>query len=241
MIKAVGTFSAALVITTMMAISTATAGVQDSGVVETRPPVPQIFRSSTLPEVATHHFLPAESDSAGDGSIWNSHSHKLRWQSLFMRSQRDVENTEMSTWLSARLATPRALRISRTYGSSAFDELKLIAPAFASWKKYFFEGLSASSHLKSILGDVDAAQLQDAAQFYALVNDLAWSPDIWAEEGEIVFEWIDGDRHAVVSFEGDSRIGYTLLKDGEFVSGADDEARPDAVPTDLLDYLTASA
>lgn len=81
----------------------------------------------------------------------------------------------------------------------------------------------------------------DAAAFAYTARELAWKPKVWADEGEIVFEWIDGNHHAVVSVEGDGRIGYTFLVDGQFIPGNNDDALVHSMPEDLLEYLTASA
>ena len=82
------------------------------------------------------------------------------------------------------------------------------------------------------MSDIEA----DAAEFRKHLVDLAWKPDEWADEGEICFEWIAPDRHAIVSVEGDGEIGYSMLVDGKFVPGVE-AARPGRLPADLGPYL----
>ncbi|NTF17693.1 hypothetical protein G6L37_04720 [Agrobacterium rubi] len=83
------------------------------------------------------------------------------------------------------------------------------------------------------MSDIEA----DAAEFRKHLADLAWKPDEWADEGEICFEWIAPNRHAIVSIEGDGEIGYAMLVDGTFVSG-EEAAIPHRFPADLKSYLS---
>ena len=82
------------------------------------------------------------------------------------------------------------------------------------------------------MSDIEA----DAAEFRKHLVDLAWAPIEWADEGEICFEWIAPDRHAIVSIEGDGEIGYAMLVDGKFVSG-EATAKTGRIPADLGRYL----
>lgn len=61
-------------------------------------------------------------------------------------------------------------------------------------------------------------------------------PKVWAEEGEIAFEWKWGKRHAILSIEEDGTIGYAMDHGGEFLPGSE-VASLDALPRDLLEYL----
>lgn len=79
----------------------------------------------------------------------------------------------------------------------------------------------------------------DAAEFRRHLAVLAWKPNEWTDEGEICFEWIAPNRHAIVSIEGDGLIGYAMLVDGKFVPGAE-SARPGTFPDDLARYLTTA-
>lgn len=79
----------------------------------------------------------------------------------------------------------------------------------------------------------------DAAEFRAQLAPLAWQPDEWSDEGEICFEWISSDRHAIVSIEGDGEIGYAMLVGGKFVAGAE-VCPPSRLPDDLARYLSGT-
>lgn len=76
----------------------------------------------------------------------------------------------------------------------------------------------------------------EAAVFRAHLASLTWKPNEWADEGEICFEWISSNRHAIVSIEGDGEIGYALLVDGRFEAGAE-VCPPSRLPDDLRAYV----
>lgn len=59
---------------------------------------------------------------------------------------------------------------------------------------------------------------------------------VWAEEGEIAFEWKWGERHAILSIEEDGTIGYAMDRGGQFLPGSE-IAKLGALPGDLLEYL----
>lgn len=80
----------------------------------------------------------------------------------------------------------------------------------------------------------------DAAEFRAQLALLTWQPHEWSDEGEICFEWISSDRHAIVSVEGDGEIGYAMLVEGRFVAGAE-VCPPSRLPEDLARYLSGKA
>ncbi|HEV2502312.1 MAG TPA: hypothetical protein VGV39_04520 [Mesorhizobium sp.] len=61
-------------------------------------------------------------------------------------------------------------------------------------------------------------------------------PTVWLGDGEIGFEWIGEEMHAVLSFEDDGSIGYTMLKGKQFVPG-EFEAEVNSFPSDLASYL----
>lgn len=82
--------------------------------------------------------------------------------------------------------------------------------------------------------------IDDAAAFMVAIRNLSWQPAVWADDGEVVFEWIDETRHAVVSIEGDGFIAYTLLQGEEFVSGELAESPAHTLPADLKAYLSAA-
>jgi hypothetical protein len=79
-----------------------------------------------------------------------------------------------------------------------------------------------------------------AAEFRAQLVSLTWQPNEWSDEGEICFEWISSDRHAIVSIEGDGEIGYAMLVAGKFVAGAE-VCPPSRLPEDLARYLSGKA
>ncbi len=83
----------------------------------------------------------------------------------------------------------------------------------------------------------NASIFKDALQFAgAMPSDIAL-PSIWADRAEVVFEWIIGDQHAIVSCEGDGVIGYTYRVKGQFVPGQEAATRSDHFPADLAAYL----
>ena len=77
----------------------------------------------------------------------------------------------------------------------------------------------------------------DALNFVGAMPSGVWLPHVWADDAEVVFEWISGDRHAIVSCEGDGVIGYTYRVAGHFVPGQQTAARSDGFPADLAAYL----
>ena len=54
----------------------------------------------------------------------------------------------------------------------------------------------------------------DAAAFYKVVREdlqLEWDPHVRISEEEILFEWIDGVTHAIVSIDGEVHMGMQCL------------------------------
>ncbi len=92
-------------------------------------------------------------------------------------------------------------------------------------------------YLKSAIADANPVILADAAKFYEHVKALSWQPIIWGDDGEIAFEWIDGERHAIVSFDGGGRYGYALRRGESFKAGTVPDPTPETLPADLRDYL----
>ncbi len=93
------------------------------------------------------------------------------------------------------------------------------------------------SLVKAVVTQPSDTIVADAVEFSKAIKSVEWQPSVWSDEGEIVFEWIDESKHAVVSVEGDGSIGYTMLIDGRFISGAIEEANVHMLPADLRDYL----
>ncbi|WP_206520844.1 hypothetical protein, partial [Mesorhizobium sp. M7A.F.Ca.CA.004.11.2.1] len=61
-------------------------------------------------------------------------------------------------------------------------------------------------------------------------------PSVWADDGEIAFEWKWGERHAILSIEEDGTVGYAIYRGGQFSPGRE-RANLEVLPADLLDYL----
>ena len=243
MISSVGTFTAALVVSVTMATSTSVALAPSGSAVEKiTPPTPSVKGSLIASSGKASSARKSDSFTPAAGLVWDSVSHMRSWQTLFALQNYDSDRPDSARWL-ALTAEKDAIGAKKTVGPSVFDELNLVAPAFLPSKSLaaFLGTSSEKEYLKSLLGEVDVLLLEDAAEFYAKVKELAWVPDIWADDGEVAFEWIEGSKHAVVSIEGDGHLGYTLLINGRFVPGRSSAAAVSSLPRDLLDYLTADA
>jgi hypothetical protein len=81
----------------------------------------------------------------------------------------------------------------------------------------------------------------EALHFLAKLSADSGRPSIWTDsETEIVFEWISGSRHAIVSFEGEGEYGYAIKTEGgRFVPGAFRGDPKGSLPVDLLEYINA--
>jgi hypothetical protein len=79
----------------------------------------------------------------------------------------------------------------------------------------------------------------DALEFAGGLPPGVALPRVWFDDCEVVFEWIEHGRHAIVSCEGDGVLGYTYRVDGLFKPGAIAHARPHSFPADLTNYLIA--
>lgn len=86
-----------------------------------------------------------------------------------------------------------------------------------------------------------SAQFEDAILFAKLFDDGLAQPAIWTDnEAEVVLEWmLPKERHAVVSFEGESEFGYALRFGDKFVPGKMSGLKPFRLPDDLLQYLSS--
>ena len=58
-----------------------------------------------------------------------------------------------------------------------------------------------------------------------------------SECGELAFHWSQGNRSAIVRFEGDGAYGYALLVNERYESGQFDIDCPSKIPSDLTGYL----
>lgn len=81
--------------------------------------------------------------------------------------------------------------------------------------------------------------VNDAIRFLRHIPaDIAGPPSIsGASDGEVVLEWHDQNRRAVVGFEGDGCFGYALHIDGRYQPGQYHGSVDSGVPQDFLDYL----
>lgn len=98
-----------------------------------------------------------------------------------------------------------------------------------------------------ILGDLIAlqsdhpgmvAQFKDARRFAAALPSGLENPQVWTDgDTEVVLEWIKGDWHAVVSFEGGGEFGYAMRQGSQFIPGEQVGNCDRALPSDLLKYI----
>ncbi len=96
------------------------------------------------------------------------------------------------------------------------------------------------SMVRAVVTQPSDTIVSDAVEFSKAIKGIEWQPSVWSDDGEIVFEWINDTKHAVVSIEGDGSIGYTMLFDGRFISGAFDDTNVHTIPVDLKDYLLSA-
>lgn len=96
---------------------------------------------------------------------------------------------------------------------------------------------SAFAVLYELLPHADPALVEDAAPFYDLIKDMKWQPKIWSDDGEVAFEWKQGQKHAIVSFDGDGGYGYAMLAQDRFRAGSQNMPAANTMPSDLKDYL----
>ncbi len=94
--------------------------------------------------------------------------------------------------------------------------------------------------VKSAWPDCDIPHdiLMDAARFSFAIGKDVMSPAIWCADGEVAFEWITSDKHAIVSFDGDGTFGYAMRVSDSFEPGAIESGSPDLFPDDLRRYLS---
>jgi hypothetical protein len=83
-----------------------------------------------------------------------------------------------------------------------------------------------------------AAQIADARKFASALPLGLAVPRIWTDgDSEVVFEWIKGEKHAIVSFEGGGNFGYAMKRGDRFEPGVSPNDINVAVFDDLNDYL----
>lgn len=167
--------------------------------------------------------------------------YKLQGGGITMRQQR-VQKTSNGT--SARDPAPRWTSYSsrkrtwqRTASTSGPFRALVELPSGDDVCSLF-----TTDKLLAALQTVNSADLsKDALAFADTLRELPWQPEVWADESEVVFEWINDGQHAVVSIEGDGHLGYTMLINGQFRSGIDTEASVTHLPRDLQEYLNKQA
>lgn len=123
----------------------------------------------------------------------------------------------------------------QAYAHSASKFVLSAGPDFTPASLSFAREKTAAATVSAM--DTLSQMVDDAAEFAAAIKFMPWQPSVWSDDGEIVFEWIEGHRHAVVSIEGDGRLGYTMRIGDQFVSGAVVDASVNKIPEDLLEYL----
>lgn len=83
-----------------------------------------------------------------------------------------------------------------------------------------------------------ASQIADARKFAAALPSGLTVPRAWTDgESEVVLEWIKGEKHAIVSFEGDGEFGYAMRQGDRFSPGSSPNNVEVAALDDLIDYL----
>lgn len=181
---------------------------------------------------------------AETGSIWNSAIHASEWQALVSRSLWEPEAPRQLFFKVRDMLTERHdFLATDTVGLWTLDDIKLVAPL--SHKKHDINAPVSElefslAFIKQCVGECDEALALEAAQFHVLMKNLNWQPDIWGDDGEIAFEWIRDDKHAIVSFDGGGRFGYTLLRGDTFEPGIHEDPPVGFLPQDLREYLEAA-
>jgi hypothetical protein len=245
-IKAFGTFSAAVIMAAGMAISTIPATSSAS-----------TFRTADFQVQTKTTSLPFTGASRRGNDvgldIWTRESvvdtagDLLRtaqnWHSLLSRSIRaaDFHREQVMVFNSAGASSSEAaLAVRKSWSTWLIDDVKLV-PSVSWYSAFGADGRSVidknREYLASFLHEVDPAILDDASVFYESVKGLDWAPNIWSDEGEIAFEWINGEKHAIASIEGDGLIGYTMRRNGKYFSGENEAAHVAVLPADLREYL----
>ncbi len=125
-------------------------------------------------------------------------------------------------------------------GSNRYAKSADATPYF-SFEDHISSAFDVACSTFDAVDDADASMIIDAMAFADVIDKVEWRPSVWKEGDEIVFEWISEGRHAVVSIEGDGTIAYTMLKEGQFVSGEAVGASVGSFPDDLQEYINSIA
>lgn len=167
--------------------------------------------------------------------------YKLKDGAVTVHQRRSEKNA--STTISSGVASgtpPHVPSIRRSIARSDATS-DVVRGLFSGIRAQVLDVYYQDPILEAIEKVSDPALNGDARLFAKTLVDLPWQPDVWSGDGEVVFEWISDDRHAVVSIEGDGLLGYTLLRDGQFQSGQQNDALVTALPEDLKEYITTRA
>ncbi|GLI23425.1 hypothetical protein XFLAVUS301_30990 [Xanthobacter flavus] len=125
--------------------------------------------------------------------------------------------------------------------SSASKSLGIVGSETAapSVNQHILSALDARMRSRRNIEDVAALRraLADVRHFLADSPPLPLPRCSVGSDGEIVLEWRDGERHALVSFEGDQSFGYTFRLGQGFVPGEAEGRIPGGAPADLVAYL----
>lgn len=220
-----------------------------------------------VPALATRHkfesaeqgiLLAEEEPLAALDMFEEAHAY----QTSFNLNSTEVKNSGIVYRLDNGALTVRQLRTERTNSIEPAGEAAKARSFDPSQSRYLTRS-TASPALTLLFGDsvetaigekvdlghslgafddeVSADVLRDAQTFYEQIRHLTWTPQIWNDDGDIVFEWIENDRHAVVSIEGDGTLGYAVMRDGQFQPGQHKNAPVETTPIDLKEYLAATA
>jgi hypothetical protein len=235
MIKSVGTFRATIIVMTAAVISTVPATMSYTAPRETHTPV--VSAESSALRMAS--ALQPDGLDSFDAKAWYAAIKRSRVDDVatadrirtFKRLDtsgggifrfKDVVKASLSIW--------------------ALDNLVLTQEKpdhYRPWLAVLERQAIAEniSMLREIVGNADPLILKDAGKFYSHIRDLDWQPDIWSDDGEIAFEWMKNDKHAIVSFDGDGKYGYAMLHGASFQPGHVIDPEPDIFPDDLMEYL----
>jgi hypothetical protein len=83
-----------------------------------------------------------------------------------------------------------------------------------------------------------AKQVSDARIFSVKLPALVARPLVWSDgETEVALEWINHEKHAIVTFEGDGEFGYAMRETDRFVPGKVVGQANAGPPDDLLRYF----
>ncbi|MXN46041.1 hypothetical protein GR138_12655 [Shinella kummerowiae] len=235
----------AVVMGTVAAVLTplpALAARQKFGDLDHNIPAPDDAADPSLDLIDEHYVYRSAFDS--NSSVFENSGvlFKLQGGKITMRQHRTLKTNHVDSKPAARLKPGLPAFRTRLPVTSASTSGRPLCSVNVKDLTVNVRTPLNSDPLVRALENVHSLSLnKDALTFAGILRDLTWQPEVWADDSEVVFEWIGDGRHAVASIEGDGRIGYTLMIDGQFVSGADADASVTTLPADLKEYLTKTA